>query len=272
MIGAAEFEYLRTFLRENSAIMLDADKHYLAECRLTPLLPHAGVGSVQQLLESARRDLGGGLRRKILDAMTNNETWFFRDLTPFDSLRSAILPELMVRRATERRLNIWSAACSSGQEIYSIAMIIREQFPQLLGWDLKLVATDISGRILERAREGRFSQLEVNRGLPARLLARYFSAKGGEWEISPEIRKLVSFRPMNLAAEPWTEVSSVDVVFLRNVLIYFDVDVKRRILAQVRRVIRRDAYLVLGSAETTMNLDDNFERIPVGASHWYRHK
>lgn len=272
MITALEFEYLRGFLRENAAIILDADKHYLAECRLTPLLPSSGFASVQQLLESARRDAPGSLHRKILDAMTNNETWFFRDLTPFDSLRTGILPELMTKRATERRLTVWSAACSSGQEIYSIAMLIREHFPQLLTWDLKLVATDISSRILERAREGRFSQLEVNRGLPARLLARCFTAKKGEWEINPELRRMVTFRPMNLAADGWSEVSGVDVAFVRNVLIYFDVPVKSRILGQVRRAMRRDGYLILGSAETTLNLDDNFERSQVGNSHWYRQK
>lgn len=267
-----EFEYLRGFLRDQAAIILDADKHYLAECRLTPLLPNSGFSSVQQLLESARRDAPGRLHRKILDAMTNNETWFFRDLTPFDSLRTGILPEMAAKRATERRLTIWSAACSSGQEIYSTAMLIREHFPQLLTWDLKLIATDISGRILERARGGRFSQLEINRGLPARLLARYFTAKGGEWEISPELRRLVTFRQMNLAAGGWTEAGGVDVAFLRNVLIYFDVPVKSRILGQVRRVLRRDGYLILGSAETTLNLDDNFERSQVGNSHWYRLK
>ena len=151
-------------------------------------------------------------------------------------------------------------------------MLIREHFPQLLSWDLKLVATDISGRILERARQGRFSQLEINRGLPARLLARYFAAKNGEWEISAELRRLVTFRQMNLASGPWTEISGVDVVFLRNVLIYFEVPVKSRILGQARRAMRRDGYLILGSAETTLNLDDHFERVQIGNSHWYRQK
>jgi chemotaxis protein methyltransferase CheR len=271
MIAAAEFEYLRGFLRDQAAIILDVDKHYLAEARLAPLLAQEGFGSVQQLLAAVRRQPQSALHRKILDAMTNNETWFFRDWGPFESLRTNVLPDMIRKRCDKRQLTIWSAAASSGQEIYSIAMIIREYFPQLLRWDLKLLATDVSERILQRARHGIYSQLEVNRGLPARLLTKYFVARGGNWEIIPELRDLVVFHQMNLSS-PWAGIAEVDIAFLRNVLIYFDLETKRGILRQMRRVLQPDGLLILGCAETTLNLDDSFERVQIGQSCWYQRR
>jgi chemotaxis protein methyltransferase CheR len=195
----------------------------------------------------------------VVELMTTNETWFFRDLRPFEVLRSSILPELLTRRSDERRLHIWSAACSSGQEPYTMAMIISEHFPQLASWNVRIIATDLSTEILDRARAGRYSQLEVNRGMPAALLVKYFRKVGNEWHISDAIRRQVEFRELNLV-EAWLVLPLMDLVFLRNVLIYFDVETKKSIFGRVRRLLRPDGYLMLGGAETTLNIDDAFER------------
>jgi chemotaxis protein methyltransferase CheR len=268
-ISIPEFEYLRKMMRDDAAIVLDEDKQYLAESRLASLLGKEGFPSVQKMLEELRHGRSGELHRKVLDAMTNNETWFFRDLEPFEALRTCILPELIQQRQGERRLAIWSAAASSGQEAYSVAILLREQFPGLLSWDLNIFGTDISSKILQRARQGKYSQLEVNRGLPAKILAKYFERDGLDWQLADTIRRMVTFQPINLAA-PWREMRTVDVLFLRNVLIYFDVDQKRQILARVARTLAPDGYMFLGCAETTMNLSDEFERVPFGKIFCYR--
>ena len=268
-ISVPEFEYLRKMMRDNAAIILDDDKQYLAESRLASLLGKEGFPSVQKMLEQMRHTQSGELHRKVLDAMTNNETWFFRDLEPFEALRTKMLPELMQRRQTERKLAIWSAASSSGQEGYSIAMLLREHFPGLLSWDLKILATDICGSILERARQGHYSQLEVNRGLPIQLLAKYFQRDGLDWQLVDSVRRMVTFQLMNLA-RPWSNMPIFDIVFLRNVLIYFDVDQKKEILARMARTLAPDGYLFLGCAETTLNLSDDYDRVQCGKIFCYR--
>lgn len=268
-ISTLEFEYLQKLMLEKAAIVLDDDKRYLAESRLTPLVGKEGFSSVQGLLAQMRTRHSQDLNRKVLDAMTNNETWFFRDADPFDGLRMTILGEVVKQRHAQRRIAIWSAASSSGQEAYSIAMLIREHFPGLLSWDLRILGTDISTEILRRARNGRYSQLEVNRGLPVQMLAKYFEQRGLEWELTPSIRGMVDFRQMNLA-EHWPEMGKFDIIFLRNVLIYFDVETKRTILSRMARVIAPDGYLFMGCAETTLNLSDEFERVPCGRMFCYR--
>ncbi len=268
-IAVPEFEYLRRMMRNDAAIVIDEDKQYLAESRLMPLVSTEGYPSVQKMLEEMRTRPSGELHRKVLDAMTNNETWFFRDLDPFEALRTTIISDILQRRQTQRRLTIWSAAASTGQESFSIAMLIREHFPGLLAWDLKILATDISDRALQRARQGIFSQLEVNRGLPAQLLAKYFEQEGSEWRICSPIKSMVTFRRMNLA-EPWFDLPCADIILLRNVLIYFDVEKKKEILARVVRALAPDGYLFLGCAETTLNLSDEFERVPCGRIFCYR--
>jgi chemotaxis protein methyltransferase CheR len=269
-IEPVEFDYLRRLVKDFSAIDIDADKEYLADLRLSPLLPDQGCRSVQELLRQLRGTTFSGLHRKVVDAMTNNETWFFRDCHPFTALGDEIIPELMKKRATERRLSIWSAACSSGQEPYSIAMLLRDKF-MVPNWSFSIKATDISTPILERAKSGVYTQMEVNRGLPAPLLAKHFRKIGTQWELNYAVREMVSFEPINLS-QPWPNVSPVDIVFLRNVLIYFELDVRKRILEQVRKVLRRDGYLFLGGAETTLNLDSKFERIQFGKYACYRLK
>jgi chemotaxis protein methyltransferase CheR len=267
----ATFAYLAQMVRNHSAIVLDETKAYVVESRLTPLLYSEGVRDIDELAYRLRDDRFMPLRRKVLDAMTNNETWFFRDLYPFEALKNAVLPEIMRRADAPKSLSVWSAACSSGQEIYSVAMLIRENFPSLLNYNLTLLGTDISEAILQRARTGIYSQLEVNRGLPAILLAKYFQQIGRDLQLKRSILDMAGFRSLNLSS-PFPFVGEFDVVFLRNVLIYFSLDVRREILARIRRVLRPGGILFLGAAETTLNLDDNYERVPFQKSFFYRPK
>jgi chemotaxis protein methyltransferase CheR len=262
-LATADFDYLRVLVKSHTAIVLDSGKEYLAETRLAPLLGEQNCNSVQELLSLLRRQSFNGLHRKVLDAMTNNETWFFRDANCFAALTGTVIPQMMKLREAERKLTIWSAACSSGQEPYSIAMALREEF-NLPGWTFAIHATDYSNAILERARAGTYRQMEVNRGLPVKLLTRYFVQQGLHWQLKPEIRSMVQFQFLNLS-EAWKDaVPAVDIVFLRNVLIYFDVDTRKAILAQIRRRLRPDGYLFLGCAETTLNLDSNFKVVQLG--------
>jgi chemotaxis protein methyltransferase CheR len=249
--------------------VLDEGKEYLVETRLTPLAYVEGFASIEDMLRRLSED-GNGLRRKVLDAMTNNETWFFRDFQPFEALRKEIVPALLNARSATRLLRFWSAACSSGQEPYSLALLWREHFA-LRNWGIKILATDISSAILERARSGRYSQMEVNRGMPANLLTKYFRRGGLDWEIDGELRNDIEFRPFNLA-EPWPEMPKADVIFLRNVMIYFDLETRKRILARVRAQLQPDGFMFLGCAETTLNLDAGFERIAFGNTAYYRMK
>ena len=270
-LAALDFDYLRTLVREHTAIVIDPGKEYLAETRLAPLANQHGCASVPELMALLRRQPFNGLHRQVLDAMTNNETWFFRDVHPFAALTEIVIPELMKRRAACREIAVWSAACSTGQEPYSIAMALRESF-DLAGWRFPIFATDFSEAVLERARRGVYRQMEVNRGLPARLLTRYFIQHGLQWELKLEVRALVRFQFLNLA-ECWgTAVPACDIVFLRNVLIYFDLVTRREVLARLRRVLAADGFLFLGCAETTLNLDSDFERVPTGSYTCYRIK
>jgi len=268
-ISSVEFEYLRKLMAEHTAIVLDPGKEYIAESRLAQLVVKEGFPSIGELIRTLRAKSFNGLHRRVVNAMTNNETWFFRDLLPFQALRAQVLPSLMSARAAHRNLTIWSAACSSGQEPYTIAMLLREDFPECRTWNLQLLATDVSATVLERAQNGHYSQLEVNRGLPAPLLTRYFRREGLDWVITDEVRRMVEFRLFNLA-ETWREFPVCDVIFLRNVLIYFSVEMKKTILARVRGALKPDGCLFLGGAESTFNLDDRFERIQYETTSYYR--
>jgi chemotaxis protein methyltransferase CheR len=270
-MNTADFDYVRTYVREQAAIVLEPGKEYLVESRLLTLARKESIPTIEELVGRLRSDSRNGLHRKVVDAMTTNETSFFRDIHPFDALRDTVFPELMSRRKAERQLNFWCGAASSGQEPYSILMLIAEHFPDLLQWDLKFVATDLCVEVLARAKAGRFSQLEVNRGLPASLLVRHFSRQGAEWEISEALRRRADFREMNLVKE-WPAMPQLDVVFLRNVLIYFDIETKKTIFAKIRRLLRPGGYLLLGGAESTMNIDDEFERVVIGKTSFYRVK
>jgi len=254
-----DFEYVSNLVQTRSAIVLEADKVYLIESRLLPVAHREGLGSVGELVSRLRSTSPNGLHQRVVEAMTTNETSFFRDTHPFDVLKKHVLVDMFARRATEKRLSIWCGASSTGQEPYTIALILREHFPQHLDWKIDILATDLSTDVLARAREGRYSQLEVNRGLPAPLLVKHFERHGTEWRVNDDIRRFVEFRQLNLISPIW-RIGAADIVFLRNVLIYFDVPTKRAILQKVRGVMRRDGYLFLGGAETTLNIDDEFVR------------
>lgn len=255
-------EYVRGLVRQRSAIVLDETKGYLIEARLEPLARRSGVPSTTELVRLLRGDRSGGLERQVVDAMTTNETSFFRDVHPWTAFEGRVVPELLAREP-QRPLTVWSAACSSGQEPYSVAMLLQDRFGHALAdREVRILGTDLSAEMIDRARAGSFSQLEVNRGLPAAMLVRHFTREGSTWRIDPALRRMVEFRTMNLCG-PWTAVPQVDVLFLRNVLIYFDVETKRAILRQVREVLRPGGYLFLGAAETTLNIDDSFVRAPL---------
>jgi chemotaxis protein methyltransferase CheR len=264
-----DFEYIRTLVQERSAVVVERDKAYLVETRLLKLVRSEGFDSISDFVARMKAAPSRDLDEKVIAALTNHETSFFRDVHPFEILRTKILPELIQRRAAQRSLHIWCAGCSSGQEPYSIAMLVREHFPALSNWNLRLLGSDFSTEILGRARLGRYCQLDVNRGLPARFLVKYFDKVGSDWQVKDVIRGMVDFRRINLI-DPWPVLPFLDVMLLRNVLIYFDEASKKRVLASVRRVLSPDGYLFLGGAETTLNLDDAFDRVPFDRSCCYR--
>jgi chemotaxis protein methyltransferase CheR len=268
-LDSADFDFVSSLVLKRSAIVLEPEKIYLVEARLLPLVRREGLSSVGELVARMRANVPNGLHQKVVEAMTTNETSFFRDLTPFEALRMLVLPELLQRRAADRRLDIWCGASSTGQEPYTIALILREYFGGFAGWKFGVLATDLSSDVISRAREGTFSQMEVNRGLPAPLLVKYFRRDGTTWQLNEDVRRMVEFRQLNLIDATWG-ISQTDIVFMRNVLIYFDVATKRLILQRIRKILRPDGYLFLGGAETTLNLDDSYERVPFDRSGCYR--
>jgi len=266
----ADFEYLRELMHLRAAIVLERGKEYLALSRLEPVARDHGLTTVSELVDKLRtRELTSALHDQVVDALTTNETTFFRDYNPWESLRTLVMPELLARKERTRTLAIWSAGCSSGQEPYSIAMSIREHFPELLTWQLSILGTDISGSVLDRARAGRYGQLEVNRGLPAHLLVRHFTRAGMEWEIEEPIRRMVRFEHHNLN-DAWPSMPPFDLVLMRNVMIYFETEAKRRVLAKMHGQLAPHGYLLLGASETTYSLSDDFIREPDGRTAWYR--
>ena len=268
-LSDTDLAFVCDLIRRRSAIVLNPTKRYLVESRLATLVRAGGHGDLTALVAALRRPSNTQLAEQVVDALTTNETSFYRDLRPFEMLRQHVLPALLQARATTRALTFWSAACSSGQEPYSLALLLLEHFPQLRTWNIRIIASDLSPTMLARAAAGSYSQLEVSRGLPAALLTKYFTPRGRNWEIKPEVRSMVEFRTVNLA-EPWGFLPPVDVLFLRNVLIYFDLATKQRALAQARQVLRPDGYLVLGGTETTLGVDPAFTREQLGASAVYR--
>jgi len=270
-LSPADFDFIRELVLRKSAIVLEPGKEYLAEARLTPLARREGLHGIGEMVDQLRERPHSPLQSKIVAAMTTNETSFFRDRHPFEAMREGLFPELIESRRSQRQLDIWCAACSSGQEPYSIAMTLRQQFPELGSWDLQLLATDLNEEMVQRAAAGRFSQLEVNRGLPATMLIEYFERDGVEWQVKDSLRKMIRFRVFNLL-DSWATLPRMDLIIMRNVLIYFSQEVKKRILAQVRGQLRPGGYLLLGSAETTLNIDSEFERIKVGKTSCYRPK
>lgn len=270
-LNSLDFDFLRRLVRDRSGIVLGEDKAYLLESRLAPVAREQGLTSIDQLCQRLRSNAPAALLRDVIEAMTTNETLWFRDVHPFEVLGRRILPELMRARAAQKQLSIWCAASSTGQEPYSVAMTIREQLPQLSSWNLRFVATDLSTEVLDRARAGIYSQLEINRGLPPDKAQRWFRRiDSNSWQISDELRKMVEYRQVNLL-ESWPFASErFDIVMMRNVLIYFDLETKRTIMGKVRRLLPPDGWFFLGGAETTMNIDDGFERVADERGGCYR--
>lgn len=268
----AYFEFVRKLVLDRAAIVLEANKLYLVDGRLAPVAMKHGFASVSTMVDAIQAKPFGPIHNAIVEALTTNETSFFRDVAPFEALKKTILPDMLQRRAAKRELSIWSAACSSGQELYSIAFTIRENFPTLNSWKVKLLGTDLSTQMVERADKAVYNQSEVNRGLPASYLVKYFQRQGLHWKLDDSIRAMAAWRQLNLIENWGAAVDPMDVIFLRNVLIYFSPETKKQILAQVRKVLRPDGYMFLGGAETTMNLDNSFERYPCDGAVCYRLK
>lgn len=267
-ISPQDFDFVSKLLRAECAIVLEKGKEYLVESRLAPICRDKGFPTLEGLVAALKGNADSGLKQQVVEAMTTNETSFFRDIEPFENLRKVILPEIIEKRTASRTLNIWCAASSTGQEPYSIAMLLREHFPQLNDWKISFIASDISQEVLARAKSGRYSQLEVNRGLPVTYLVKYFKKEGTDWFINEDIRKMIRFEAINLV-KPFSIISDIDLVMIRNVLIYFEVDIKKNILAKIRKIMKPDGFLLLGAAETTLNLDDNFIRRAVGKGSCY---
>ncbi|MDP9406836.1 MAG: protein-glutamate O-methyltransferase CheR [Actinomycetota bacterium] len=260
-VSPADFSFVSTFVRTRSAIVLEPGKEYLVASRLLPVARESGLGSIAELVTQLRAAPHGPLSTKVVDAMTTNETSWFRDSAPFQMLVNDLLPQVVAGRAAgDRTLRIWSAASSTGQEAYSIAMLLADWLPAHPGWSASIVGTDINADVVAKASAGRYTQLEVNRGLPASMLVRHFARAGTQWQVSEHLRRMVQFKTLNLAA-PLPPMQHFDVVLCRNVLIYFDTVTRQKILGGIARTLRPTGFLVLGAAETTLNMDTAFERV-----------
>ncbi len=270
-LSAPDFTYISDLARKHAAIVLEPGKEYLVESRLIPIARDEGFPQLENFIAKLRTSNGtlSPAHLKVIDALTTNETYFFRDLHPFDALRTEILPNLIARRAEKKSLTIWCGAASTGQEPYSLAMLIRQHFPQLASWKITFIATDLSQRVLDQAKAGQYNQVEVNRGLPAIYLVKFFTKQEDRWIVKEEVRKMIEFRPLNLIG-PWMGLPICDLIFIRNVLIYFDVPTKQGILKNVRAQLAPDGYFFLGTAETTLNLDPAFAPVTYGKATAYR--
>lgn len=256
-----EYDYLRRLLKERSGLVLAADKHYLVESRLLPIARRVGAAGLGGLVLKLKAAGAEALASEVAEAMTTNETFFFRDKTPFEQFSNAIMPALVAARARERRIRIWCAAASTGQEPYSLAICMKEMGARLAGWHIEILATDLSNEVLERAQAGIYTQFEVQRGLPIHFLLKYFTQVGEMWQIAPELRAMVEFRPFNLL-HAFAHLGMFDVIFCRNVLIYFGADTKADVLERLARVTAPDGYLSLGAAETVVGLTETLRPVP----------
>ncbi len=255
-----DYEFLRKFLKERSGLDLSPDKQYLVESRLIPLARRAGLPGIAEIVQKIR--IGSEpLISDVVEAMTTNETFFFRDKIPFENLRETILPMMLQARASRRALRIWCAASSTGQEPYSIAMCLKEIGAALAGWRIEILATDLSQGVLEKSKAGIFSQFEVQRGLPIQMLVKHFTQVGELWQLNADIRAMVQHRQLNLLQD-FSHLGTFDVIFCRNVLIYFDQDAKAGIFDRLARVIEPDGVLTLGAAESVVGISDAFKPFP----------
>lgn len=260
-MNSQDFQLFSQIVKERSGLILTEEKVYLLESRLVPLARRRGLNNLEDLASELRRTKDNRLMEDITEAMTTNETFFFRDTKPFDIFRNEILPGLLKTRANKKSLRIWNAACSTGQEPYSVAMMLKEEAAKLAGWRIEILATDISNEVLEKAKAGLYSQFEVQRGLPIQLMIKYFQQMGEMWQIDSSIRAMVKFQPKNLL-QPLASMGKFDVIFCRNVLIYFDHPTKSKVLDQMSGALAGDGALFLGGAETVLGITDQLKPVP----------
>ena len=260
MMRSEDFELISGLLKKRSGLILPRDKVYLLESRLTPIAHKRGLETLDDLINEVRLKRKEDLLVEITEAMTTNESFFFRDNKPFDLFKGSVLPHLLQSRASRKRIRIWCAAASTGQEPYSLAIILKEMEAKLPGWNIEIIGTDISQEVLDKAKVGLFSQFEVQRGLPIQLLIKYFNQVGEMWQISDDIKNMVSYRKFNLL-DPYTLLGQFDVIYCRNVLIYFDQQTKSEVLEKMRKLIPDDGTLFLGAAETVLGITDKFKPV-----------
>jgi chemotaxis protein methyltransferase CheR len=259
-VTPSDYEFLRKLVKERSGLVLSADKQYLVESRLIPLarkVEFAGISDLVAKIKSGDE----ALTVDVVEAMTTNETFFFRDKMPFEHFTETIMPTMLKARQNRRALRIWCAASSTGQEPYSLAMCLKEMSTQIAGWRIEIVATDLSREVLEKSKAGIFSQFEVQRGLPIQMLVKHFKQVGEMWQLSQEIRAMVQHRQFNLLQD-FRALGKFDIVYCRNVLIYFDQEAKSGVFSRLLKTIEPDGFLVLGAAETVVGLTDAFKPLP----------
>ncbi len=256
-----DFDFISTLLKERSGLVLTKDKAYLLESRLMPVARKCGLKGLDDLVDAIRKTKPEAMIRDVTEAMTTNESFFFRDTKPFDLFRDHILPHLLTTRATKKSFRIWCAAASTGQEPYSLAIILKENAAKLAGWRVEIVGTDLSRDVLDRAKAGMYSQFEVQRGLPIQFLVKYFDKKEDQWQIKPDLRAMIQYKEYNLLND-LKPLGSFDVVFCRNVLIYFDQATKGKILESASKLMPEDGLLFLGGAETVLGISDKFKPVP----------
>lgn len=261
----ADFDQLRKLVLERSGIVLDAGKIAMVEQKMGLLVKERGLADSTALAKEILKNPSGPLATELVEGIATPETGFFRDNRAFKALKSEVIPRIIEKRGVERAINIWSGGCSTGQEPYSIVMMLQEHFPQLKGWTIRFIATDLSSKVLDRARSGIYSQLEMNRGLPAPLLLKYFQKQGLQWQVKPALRSLIEFREFNLVKD-WPPLPKMDIIFLRNVLVYFQSETKRQVLNKVAEALRPDGFLFMGMAEIPMTRENRFEKLDVDRS------
>ncbi|WP_298820011.1 protein-glutamate O-methyltransferase CheR [uncultured Roseibium sp.] len=256
----SEFDFLKNFLKTRSGLVLSNDKQYLVESRLQPVARSSKLETLSAVIQQLQRGGNRALENEVVEAMTTNESFFFRDKTPFEHFKDTMLPSLLESRATRKQLKIWCAAASTGQEPYSLAICLKEDAAKMPGWRTRILGTDLSQEVLEKAKTGLYSQFEVQRGLPIQLLLKYFEQKGDVWQINPNMRAMIEWKKFNLL-ESFTHLGEFDIIFCRNVLIYFDQATKSEILGRMAKSLPDDGFLVLGAAETVVGLTDAFKPV-----------
>lgn len=269
MLPDADFEFIRALVHRESGIALTPDKQYLVTSRLAPLMKKHDIPNIRTLVQQLRAKSNPTITREIIDLMTTNESWFFRDHWPYECMREVVLPDLSVRRSAQRNLDIWSAACSSGQEPYSIAMVVREEATSVGGWNVKITGTDISPTMLERCKHGKFTRTEMTRGLTAAQKARFFTQVGTDSQAREELRNMLDLKLLNLT-KAWPRLPQFDVIFIRNVLIYFDLPTKQDILRRVERLLNPGGYLFLGSGETMVDIATKLKPVSYKSNSFYQ--